>query len=223
MSVNDFYTGPALEQGGTSIRGNGPAPYVRRLARILEPGTTILDYGAGKFARNADYLRGLGFTVYAYDPFNGNGTAGYAPGSVSTRLPRRRFDLVLTCYVLNVVPEPVEEEILARCAELGRGQLHVTRGLDVFDSVKGALERGDETVCGFFREHYMPGRRVGAAFREGRLTDAQILDFCRFGVQTSRGFQRIPELAAKGFTVEADTRGYRAFGNRSLVIPVAEA
>lgn len=222
--MNDFYTGPALEQGGTSIRGKGPAPYVRRLARELEPGTRILDFGAGKFARNADYLRKLGHTVYAYDPFNGHGRAGYGTGRVSKLLPRRRdFDLVLTCYVLNVVPEPVEDEILAACAELGRAQLHVTRGLDIFDSVKGALERGDDTVCGFFREHYMPGRRVGAAFREGRLTDAQILDFCRFGVQTTRGFQRIPELAAKGFAVEADTRGYRAFGNKTAVIPVARA
>lgn len=222
--MNDFYTGPALESGGTSIRGQGAAPYVRRLARQLEPGTRILDYGAGRFARNADFLRGLGHTVYAYDPFNGRGKEGYRKGTVSKLLPHRRdFDLVLTCYVLNVVPELVEEEILAACAELGCEQLHVTRGLDIFDSVKKALLRGDETVCDFFREHYMPGRRVGAAFREGRLTDAHILDFCRFGVQTSRGFQRIPELAAKGFTVEADTHGFRAFGNRSDAIPVAKA
>lgn len=221
--MNDFYTGPALEQGGTSIRGNGPAPHVRRLARVLAPGTTVLDYGAGRFARNADYLRERGFTVYAYDPFNGNGTAGYAPGSVSTRLPRRRFDLGLTCYVLNVVPEPVETEILGEVGGLSRSQLHVTRGLDIFDSVKAALARGDDTVCRFFREHYMPGRRLGAAFREGRLTDAQVLDFCRFGVQTSRGFQRIPELAAKGFAVEADTHGFRAFGNKTdaILVPAA--
>lgn len=221
--TTEFYEGPSLEQGGTSIRGKGPAPYVRRLAKRLEPGTTILDYGAGRYARNADFLRGLGFTVYAYDPFNGNGTEGYEPGSVSTRLPRRKFDLGLTCYVLNVVPEPVEEEILARVARLSRGQVHVTRGLDIFDSVKGALERGDETVCDFFREHYMPGRRVGTAFRDGRLTEEQILDFCRFGVQTSRGFQRIPDLTAKGFVLEADTRGFRAFGNTDDARSVARA
>lgn len=214
MNANEVYTGPSLEQGGTSIRGQGAAPFIRRLAKTLEPGTTILDYGAGKYARNADYLRKLGFTVYAYDPFNGRGHKGYEMGAVSRLLPRRKFDLGLTCYVLNVVPEPVENQIMAEVAGLSKEQLHVTRSLDIFDSVKNALERGDETVCAFFEEHFMPGRRVGAAFREGRLTDKQILAFCRFGVQTSRGFQRIPE--PEGLHFVGGGRGHRVFSNSEL-------
>lgn len=209
--MNDFYTGPALESGGTSIRGRGAAPYVRRLAEQLEPGTTILDYGAGKYARNADYLRELGFEVYAYDPFNGNGTDGYGMGCVSTRLPRRKFDLGLTCYVLNVVPEALERRIVADLARLSREQVHITRGDDIFDSVKAALLRGDDTVCAFFEREFMPGRRLGAAFREGRLTDRQIRAFCRFGVQTSRGFQRIPE--PEGLHPLGGGSGHRVFSS----------
>jgi len=209
-----FYTGPSLEKGKTSIKGKGAAPYVRRLAKTLAPGTTILDYGAGKFARNADHLRQLGFTVYAYDPFNGNGAEGYAKGSVSTRLPRRKFDLGLTCYVLNVVPEPVEAEIVAQVARLSREQVHVTRNMDIFDSVKAALLRGDDTVCGFFKREYLAGRRLGRAFREGRLTDPQILAFCRFGTQTRRGFQRIPE--PEGLHLVSGDRGHRVFCSSEL-------
>lgn len=212
--MSDFYTGPALETGGTSIRGQGAAPYVRHLAEQLEPGTTILDYGAGKYARNADYLRERGFEVYAYDPFNGNGTDGWGMGCVSTRLPRRKFDVGLTCYVLNVVPEPVEREIVAAVARLSREHVHVTRSNDIFESVKAALLRGDDTVCGFFEREFMPGRRVGAAFREGRLTDRQIRAFCRFGVQTSRGFQRIPEPEDLHFVFGG--RGYLVFGSSEL-------
>jgi hypothetical protein len=149
--------------------------------------------------------------VYAYDPFNGRGKDGYRMGAVSRLLPCRHFDLGLTCYVLNVVPESVESQIVAEVAGLSDEQLHVTRSMDIFDSIKNALQRGDETVCAFFEEHYAPGRRVATAFREGRLTDRQIVAFCRFGVQTSRGFQRIPDLEAKGFNVAGGGRGYRAF------------
>jgi len=208
--MTNFYTGPSLEKGRTSIQGDA-APFVRLMAQDLEPGTTILDYGAGKYARNADYLRKLGFTVYAYDPFHGRGYKGYEMGTVSRLLPRRKFDLGFTAYVLNVVPEGVEDEILRRVKRLSRRQLHITRARDIFVSVRKALRRGDPTVCDFFREHYMPGRRVGAAFREGRLTDRQIKDFCLFGVQTTRGFQRIPQLEEKGLAPAGGGSGYRAF------------
>ena len=214
--MNDFYDGPSLEEGGTSIRGRGASPYVRRLAEMLAPGTTILDYGAGKYARNADYLRERGFTVYAYDPFNGRGKDGYRKGSVSVLPPRRKFDLGLTSYVLNVVPEAVEDEIVAAVARLSREQIHVTRSLDILASVKAALERLDPTVCGFFEREYLPGRRLAKPFREGRLTDRQILGFCRFGVQTSRGFQRIPQLDGKGLHLVGGGSGHRVFASSEL-------
>ena len=210
--MTDFYTGPSLEQGGTSIQGQGPAPFVRLMAEDLEPGTRILDYGAGKYARNADFLRELGFTVYAYDPFNGRGKDGYRKGAVSKLLPLRTdFDLGLTSYVLNVVPEKVEDDILAQVKRLSSRQIHITRTHDIFVSVRKALRRCDPTVCDFFEQEYLPGRRLGAAFHEGRLTDSQIMAFCLFGVQTTRGFQRIPQLEEKGFAVAGGGSGYRAF------------
>lgn len=210
--MNRTYTGPALEQGGTSIRGRGPAPFVRQLAKTLEPGTTILDYGAGKFARNADYLRGLGFKVYAYDPFNANGSNGYGMGCVSNRLPANlHFDLGLTCYVLNVVPEHVEDKILSHVRRHSSRQVHITRGTDIIDSVHAALKRGDKTVSEFFEREYLPGRRLRAPFQERRLDLSQALDFCRFGAQTSKGFQRLPNLGGKGYGEVTFTHGYRVF------------
>ena len=67
-----YYTGKPLESGGTSITG-GAAPALKALVgKVFKRGMKVLDYGAGKYARNADYLRGEGIDTFAFDPFNGN-------------------------------------------------------------------------------------------------------------------------------------------------------
>lgn len=70
----------------------------------IQPGRVeVLEYGAGN-GRHANYIRNLGYTVYGYDPYNGQDTADpYA--SVSSKLPphRKKFGVVFTAFVLNVV------------------------------------------------------------------------------------------------------------------------
>ena len=36
-----------------------------------------MDFGAGKFGRNADFLRANGIKCYAYDPYNGTNVDGW--------------------------------------------------------------------------------------------------------------------------------------------------
>lgn len=90
--TKNFYDGRPLEQGGTSIKGKGAAPYVRRLARRLEPGTRILDYGAGKYARNADYLT-VQAKVTAGKPFSEEDTPALQElGEITLELERMRLE-----------------------------------------------------------------------------------------------------------------------------------
>jgi len=63
QSQDCYYDGPPLESGGTSITGRA-VPYIRALIGSLPEGSRILDYGAGKMARNADFLRAAGYKVF---------------------------------------------------------------------------------------------------------------------------------------------------------------
>ena len=77
----------------------------------------VLDFGAGH-GRHTNALRGLGYTVYAYDPFNGEGNADPYT-EISNKLPPKgeKFDLVFSAYVLNVM---AKEDLLATVAEAER-------------------------------------------------------------------------------------------------------
>jgi hypothetical protein len=207
-----FYDGPPLEEGGTSITGKA-APFIRRLGKIVTPGMKILDYGAGRVARNADHLRTLGAKVYAYDPFHSTGGDGWEPGSVTQRLPHGKFDLVFTCYVLNVVPKHIEDNILKNCRRFAKGtEYHVTRNKDILVMVRRALGRDDARVGGFVREWFVTRCRTDLAdvpFAD--WTDDDYMDLCHYGVATSAGFQRIPILENQGYTFAAKTSGWKAY------------
>jgi hypothetical protein len=52
-----FYAGKPLETGGTSIAGGAAPPIKFLFAKgYIKPGMKVLDFGAGKYARNADFL-----------------------------------------------------------------------------------------------------------------------------------------------------------------------
>lgn len=196
-----YYTGEPLEKGGTSIMGKE----VAGLAYLLEIGAlkgakTILDYGAGKYGRNSKYLRMRGYNVYSYDPYNGSDADGWT--DVSNKLPDEKFDIGFTSYVLNVVPEHIETEILSELKELCKKQFHITRNMDIYDTVSKALERKDPIVYNFFTEE----------FGGTQITRDTAIEFCKFGVQTSKGFQRIPFLEEKGFTLLKKTNGFKVYG-----------
>jgi hypothetical protein len=199
------YDGPPLESGGTSIKGRGEAPAIRRLmGKVIQPGMTVLDYGAGKYSRNADFIRASGARVYAFDPFNGVGSDGWEMGEVAMSLPPAgvKFDVGFTSFVLNVVPEYIEDKIIREVNQRSAKSIHITRNEDIFVMVSGALARGEKFVTSFFRDWFAPGDPIAQAELEsGEFTEETVRRFCCYGVQTSRGFQRIPQLEHKGFSL----------------------
>jgi len=204
-----MYTGDPLETGGTSIPGNA-APALRDLFAkgYIKKGMTVLDFGAGKFARNANYLRDQGVKTFAYDPFNGTGTDGW--NGISTQLPSETFDVVFTSFVLNVVPDPIENELLKTVSNLGRKQYHITRNQDITNTVKNALARKDKLVGSFFLKYFATDEEK-QMYEEGTITPEVLQAFVKHGVQTSKGFQRIPYLEDKGYKLIRNTGNYKVY------------
>lgn len=202
---NDFYDGPPLESGGTSIPGKGASPGIRFLydKGHFKNCKMILDYGAGKYARNADYLREQGFQVYAYDPYNGSNVDGFEMGNVSNELPDGRFDCGFSSFVLNVVPFYIEESIVNELKRYARKTFHITRNKDIFDMVVNAVERNEPIVMEFYNDDYRGNTPPS-------LTD--IYDFCCYGIATSRGFQRIPTTSVLGYNLINATSGFKIYG-----------
>jgi len=197
-----YYKGNIIETGGTAI-STSTSPAVRYLVdNKLTKGQTVCDYGAGG-GRNAKYLRDLGFKVYAYDPYNGSDDDGWK--GVSARKPKDKFDVCFTCYVLNVVQEHKEKTIIASCKKIGKTTFHITRNMDIHETTKKAMARNDKLVMDFFVNEFGGNPK--------NYTDKDILDLCYFGVQTSKGFQRIPELENKGFKLLSPAKfGYKIYG-----------
>jgi len=211
---NRHYKGEPLETGGTSIAGK-EAPGVRWLFQkgYIKPEYTVLDYGAGKGGRNAVFLRDNGSNVYAYDPFNGTGADGWE--GVSQKLPPNHitFDVIFTSFVVNVVPNHIENDIIK---DIGRfhkqKEFHVTRNEDIFDMVKKNLKRGDKTTVDFYlNEFAKDDEELQNAYENNELDDYLIHKFCCFGVQTSRGFQRIPYMEEKGYGLIRANKSFKIY------------
>lgn len=203
------YSGDPLEKGGTSIKGQGAAPVIKNLAgKGTFQGKPVLDYGAGKYGRNAEAIRETGAKVFAYDPFHGAGSDGW--NGVASSLPQENFDIAFTSYVLNVVPEKTEDQILRDVESHSSIMFHITRNMDIFQSVKKALARKDAIVGNFFLEQFA-NENEKESYENGTLDDKTIMEFCKHGVQTSRGFQRIPELENKGYDLKQNTVGYKLY------------
>ena len=198
-----FYTGTPLESGGTSIQGKA-APAIRSLVKAgaFDGAKTILDYGAGKYGRNAEFLREAGFKVFAYDPFNGKDPDGWK--GVANKLPTgKKFDVGFSCFVLNVVPKHIEKEIVSDIKTKCKKTMHVVRNMDIYVTTIKALERGDKLVTDFYINEYK-GKGT-----PGHYDKNDIIEFCKFGVQTSKGFQRITDL--EGYTLAGNTSNYKVF------------
>jgi len=218
------FEGPPPEQGATSIKGDAVKPLLDQVeglirSGVLTPGeSTIVDYGAGKYSRNADALRKLGFAVYAYDLFNATGGSGWEMGSVTDVLPSEQFDLAFTSYVLNVVPDSTEDEILATTESLAPLVLHITRNKDVSTMLAGALQRyidgktdKNATLVGnFFVDEFATSTQLEEFEQHGVYEDT-VRELAEYGVPTSKGFQRIPILEDKGYAKVRDSSNFKAY------------
>jgi hypothetical protein len=207
ISPRGYYNGKPLEKGGTSIQGKA-APGVRWLfgKGYIKTTDKVLDYGAGKYGRNGLYLREQGCDVFCYDPFNGSGKDGW--NGVAATLPKERFDITFTSFVLNVIPIQIERDIVREVSSMSKKSFHITRNTDIFDSVKKALYRKDKLVGAFFKKHFATDLEK-EQYKQEVLDDETIMEFCLFGVQTSRGFQRIPCL--NDAQLLKSTSGYKIY------------
>lgn len=195
------YKGQAIERGGTSIVANPAAAVLWMHHQHLTPGSTILDYGAGKQpGRNAEWLRAHGHQVYAYDPYCGGDVDGWE--SVSNQLPSQHyeFDYAFTAFVLNVVPKQTEDEILEAVESYSSQTFHVVRNRELIRYARRALARGDETVTAWWENEYAPGVTPDTE------DDQAMRDFSMFGHETRRGFQRLTE--PEGHTNAINLNGY---------------
>lgn len=198
MEEPSYYTGDHPDSAETAIVGDEVA-WIRKLVDggYFLKGAKILDYGAGIMPpRNADYLRELGFDVYAYDPGNGaDGVDGWEIGKVSKTLPKEHFDVAFTSYVLNVVPKDIQDEIIEDVKIRSDKSFHITRYRDIFDTTKGALNRKDPVTSAFFLQNFADDEQV-ERYENAELTDDDIWQFCLFGTMTrvkgKNAFQRIP-------------------------------
>ena len=195
------YDGEPLEIGKTSIYNKKVASGIEFLFNNGLLLGKILDYGAGRYGRNAEYLRGKGLTVYAYDPYNGTDCNGYEKDCVSNKLPEDHFDIGFTSYVLNVVPEYVKEDIINNVKSFCNKSYHIARNMDVFDSAKNSLKKKNKLLLNFIKNVY----------NQEVTTDDDIMNLCIFGYQTKNGFQRITKTEGFGFKIIKNTNGYKIY------------
>ena len=204
----ESYTGAPLERGGTAMRTTTPAPALVWLvnSHYWNNPIQVLDYGAGH-GRNAHYLRSLGLQVYAYDPFNGTHHDGWV--GVSKKLPNMAFDVAITCFVLNVVTKSDEANILETVQSYSSNSFHITRNLDIMEMAMHALLKKDRLVFKFWQENFLALHELP---EDTVPTRELIMDFCKHGFQTTKGFQRIPMLEADyGYLMIKRTGGYKIY------------
>ncbi len=181
----------------TSMSTNSPAPSLVKLASSWSKDGLIIDYGCGQKARNAIFLRNEGFErVYSYDPEWGvSGVDGYS-GITSDRPSGINFDIGFTSFVLNVVNTTDETDILNWMALNCKREYHIVRNADVKKMIKTKLKNDDQESINFYKEH---------GFDMNQPVTSEFIDkLASFGIVTTMGFQRVPELKDKGYTMYKD-------------------
>jgi len=195
------YDGPPINSKKTSIIGDTVAG-VSMLYSAGKFNGTIIDYGCGRIARNAEFLRGKGLKVYAYDPYWGSNINGYE--GISNIKPNDTFAVGFTSYVLNVVKVSDEKEILSWMSNHCNRQYHITRNKDITKMIETNLTKaGDNMVKKFFVEWF------GGDLNN--ITQEIIDEFSIYGTATTQGFQRIPILEDYGYNLLKSTSGYKIY------------
>jgi hypothetical protein len=215
LEEGDHYSGPS-DSKMTSISGDvaKPITWLQSTGQFGRPdSTTIIDYGCGKAARNAAHLRTLGYKVYSYDLYWG--VEGVDPYSaISNVLPNDSFDVGFTSYVINVVTIPEQTSILSWMKSHCDRTFHVTRNKDITAMIILGMKKNNSMVIDFFTNEFGGNTEDVERIQNGEKSPEliQIMnDFAKFGLKTSRGFQRIPFLEEYGFTLMKQSTGYKIY------------
>ncbi|MFA5024246.1 MAG: hypothetical protein WC523_04780 [Patescibacteria group bacterium] len=192
---NITYCGPSLEFGKTSMFCNKPTPGINRLIKqgLLAKGLKILDYGAGKYARNTKYLVGQGFNSIAVDKFNYNEQYNVLKNKDIRDL---YFDVSFTSYVLNVVSEYTESRILNKLSNISKTQCHIVRN-DLVSNLD-CVQKNKGPVYNWIIKN-VTMKKEAKLFSAGQADNDCLIKLARFGFATPKGFQRLVFLENKGF------------------------
>ena len=128
-----------------------------------------------------------------------------------------RFDVGFSAFVLNVVPEWMEKDIIEEVASMCDVSYHITRNLDIFDAVQKQFYAEKKSVnfekfiWPWFTEHFATRREIKLA-EQGALSPDIILEFCQSGLATGNNqWQRIPTAEDYGVGLGKVTKGYKVY------------
>ena len=204
--MKKYYKGETLECGRTSMSSKKVCPHVVYLFKrgIIQPGQFLLDYGCGKYARNTIWLAKQGVRVYAYDPFWGTHIADCGWAHISDQIPEfPYFDIIMTCYVLNVVKKQTERNIIEFAKNNAPQQIHIVRNRDLIDLAYNSINRKDKTVMEFCTNQGI----------KPKATKQFAKKLAVHGFQTSRGFQRLTDFSGMEFVLK-ETYNSKVFNVR---------
>lgn len=122
-----------VQSYNTAMSRKGPSAPLKYLKNKGFLSGAILDYGCGKGA-DFKYLREEGFEAEAYDPH-----------WRSIDLSSQSFDTILCTYVLNVVNESTQDDIISSVKSL------LKKGGQAFLTVRRDIKNEGQTSRGFQR------------------------------------------------------------------------
>ncbi len=192
----------------TSINNNVNTNFLNAVQQHFAPGSTVIDYGAGKYGRVANALRELGYKVFAYDPYNGtDGVDGW--NGVSTTLPLGiKFENGFSSFVLNVVDVDTQAQIVGEVESYVTGKiLHIVRGGDIVPTVHNVITGKSKNpyIMGYVElNHPELFRKIV----DGKATKEDAKWLAVNGIATKAdSLQRWPTLADDGYEKSGPTSG----------------
>ena len=203
-----------FSSAATSIKGKEVAALKGLIKRgLIETTDTVLDYGAGKYGRNAEYLRDNNIRCFAADKFNGHDADGWL-GVAKTVPSNLKFDVGFSSYVLNVVPPEVERDIVMEMERKCGDIYHITRGNDITDTVwyNFSGKSKNKWIMEWVEKNYP---HIHEKIQDGSVTKVDAKEVASGGVRTAEdSYQRIPDLSKMGYKILAKSNGTVVWGKK---------
>ncbi|CAM0044276.1 hypothetical protein VPHF86_0095 [Vibrio phage F86] len=199
-AFHTFTLDSKFTSAATSINNKVNVNFLKAVKQHFAPGSTVIDYGAGKYGRVANELREMGYKVFAYDPFNGKaGADGWT--EVSKSLPSGiKFEHGFSSFVLNVVDADIQNHIVKEVESYVTGKIiHIVRGADIVPTVQNVLSGKSKNpyIMGYVELHH-PDLLQKIVNGKATKEDAKWLSVNGTATKVD-SFQRWPDLADMGY------------------------